>query len=117
MRIIAGVAKGRTLSSVAGATRPTSDRAREGLFSSLISEFGDFLGLNFLDLFAGSGAIGLESNKILCRYRVGIPIPRHWGMLPRRNSDEEAHQARWETGWSRCGWLALVPPFLPRNAG
>jgi len=61
MRIIAGVAKGRTLSSVAGATRPTSDRAREGLFSSLMSEFGDFLGLNFLDLFAGSGAIGLEA--------------------------------------------------------
>jgi len=61
MRIIAGLAKGRTLSSVAGATRPTSDRAREGLFSSLLSEFGDFLGLNFLDLFAGSGAIGLEA--------------------------------------------------------
>ena len=61
MRIIAGVAKGRTLASVAGATRPTSDRAREGLFSSLLSEFGDFLGLNFLDLFAGSGAIGLEA--------------------------------------------------------
>ena len=61
MRIIAGLAKGRTLASVAGATRPTSDRAREGLFSSLISEFGDFLGLHFLDLFAGSGAIGLEA--------------------------------------------------------
>ncbi|MEI7660361.1 MAG: RsmD family RNA methyltransferase, partial [Actinomycetes bacterium] len=44
MRIIAGVAKGRTLGTVAGATRPTSDRAREGLFSSLLSEFGDFLG-------------------------------------------------------------------------
>lgn len=61
MRIIAGVAKGRTLGTVAGATRPTSDRAREGLFSSLTSEFGDFLGLNVLDLFAGSGAIGLEA--------------------------------------------------------
>ena len=61
MRIIAGVAKGRTLASVAGATRPTSDRAREGSFSSLMSEFGDFLGLSFLDLFAGSGAIGLEA--------------------------------------------------------
>ena len=55
------MAKGRVLTSVAGATRPTSDRAREGLFSSLLSEFGDFLGLNFLDLFAGSGAIGLEA--------------------------------------------------------
>lgn len=61
MRIIAGLAKGRVLSSVAGATRPTSDRAREGLFSSLLSEYGDFFGLNFLDLFAGSGAIGLEA--------------------------------------------------------
>lgn len=61
MRIIAGVAKGRTLGTVAGATRPTSDRAREGLFSSLLSEFGDFLGLHVLDLFGGSGAIGLEA--------------------------------------------------------
>ena len=61
MRIIAGVAKGRTLGVVAGATRPTSDRAREGLFSSLTSEFGTFDGLNVLDLFGGSGAIGLES--------------------------------------------------------
>lgn len=61
MRIIAGLAKGRTLSTVAGATRPTSDRAREGLFSSLLSEFGDFTALNVLDLFAGSGAIGLEA--------------------------------------------------------
>lgn len=61
MRIIAGVAKGRTLGFVAGATRPTSDRAREGLFSSLASEFGSFEGLNILDLFSGSGAIGLES--------------------------------------------------------
>ena len=61
MRIIAGVAKGRSLSSVAGATRPTSDRAREAIFSTLTSEFGDFLGLHILDLFSGSGAIGLEA--------------------------------------------------------
>ena len=61
MRIIAGVAKGRSLSSVAGATRPTSDRAREAIFSTLTSEFGDFLGLHILDLFAGSGAMGLEA--------------------------------------------------------
>jgi 16S rRNA (guanine966-N2)-methyltransferase len=61
VRIIAGVAKGRTLAAVADATRPTSDRAREGLFSSLASEFGSFEGLHVLDLFGGSGAIGLES--------------------------------------------------------
>ena len=61
MRIIAGVARGRTLGSVAGTTRPTSDRAREGLFSSLTSEFGSFEGVHVLDLFGGSGAIALES--------------------------------------------------------
>ena len=61
MRIIAGVAKGRNLASIAGSTRPTSDRAREALFSSLISEFGGFDDLKFLDLFAGSGAVGLEA--------------------------------------------------------
>jgi len=49
------------LGSVAGATRPTSDRAREGLFSSLTSEFGSFEGVHVLDLFGGSGAIALES--------------------------------------------------------
>lgn len=63
MRIIAGVAKGRPLASVAEATRPTSDRAREAIFSTLTSEFGEFIGLNFLDLFAGSGAIGLEAQS------------------------------------------------------
>ena len=61
MRIIAGAAKGRNISAVAGATRPTSDRAREALFSSLASEFGDFDGLNVLDLYSGTGAIALEA--------------------------------------------------------
>jgi len=61
MRIIAGVAKGRNLAAVAGATRPTSDRAREALFSTLLSEFGEFENLKFLDLFAGSAAVGLEA--------------------------------------------------------
>ena len=61
MRIIAGVAKGRNLAPVSGATRPTSDRAREALFSTLLSEFGDFENLKFLDLYAGSAAVGLEA--------------------------------------------------------
>jgi 16S rRNA (guanine966-N2)-methyltransferase len=61
MRIIAGAAKGRPISAVASATRPTSDRAREALFSSLASEFGDFEGLRVLDLYAGTGAIALEA--------------------------------------------------------
>jgi len=61
MRIIAGSAKGRNIPSVASATRPTSDRAREALFSTLTSEFGGLEGLNVLDLYAGTGAIALES--------------------------------------------------------
>jgi 16S rRNA (guanine966-N2)-methyltransferase len=61
MRIIAGAAKGRPISAVASATRPTSDRAREALFSTLTSEFGDFDGLRVLDLYAGTGAIALEA--------------------------------------------------------
>ena len=61
MRIIAGASKGKSLFSPTGKTRPTSDRAREGLFSSLESEFGSMSELNFLDLFSGSGAVGVEA--------------------------------------------------------
>lgn len=61
MRIIAGLGKGRKLFSPPSITRPTSDRAREGLFSSLISTFGTLDGLHLLDLFAGSGAVGVEA--------------------------------------------------------
>jgi 16S rRNA (guanine966-N2)-methyltransferase len=61
VRIISGSAKGRKLGEPANVTRPTSDRAREGIFSALISSFGTFEGLRLLDLFAGSGAIGLEA--------------------------------------------------------
>ena len=61
MRVIAGIGKGRKLFSPPSITRPTSDRAREGLFSSLISAFGTLEGLHFLDLFAGSGAVGVEA--------------------------------------------------------
>ena len=61
-RVIAGKAGGRRLRVPPGqGTRPTSDRAREGLFASLISEFGDLDHLRVLDLYAGSGAVGLEA--------------------------------------------------------
>jgi 16S rRNA (guanine966-N2)-methyltransferase len=61
MRIIAGIGKGRKLFSPPSITRPTSDRAREGLFSSLTSTFSTLDGLHFLDLYAGSGAVGVEA--------------------------------------------------------
>jgi 16S rRNA (guanine966-N2)-methyltransferase len=61
-RIIAGVVGGRRLVVPAGdVTRPTADRAREGLFSTLTSLLGSFDGASVLDLYAGSGAVGLEA--------------------------------------------------------
>lgn len=61
MRIIAGSAGGRRFAVPAGAaTRPTSDRAREALFSTLTSLL-DLDGATVLDLYAGSGALGLEA--------------------------------------------------------
>jgi 16S rRNA (guanine966-N2)-methyltransferase len=60
-RIIAGVAGGLGLKSVAGdATRPTTDRVKEALFSRL-SSYGVLDGGRVLDLFAGSGALGVEA--------------------------------------------------------
>nr|WP_320115996.1 16S rRNA (guanine(966)-N(2))-methyltransferase RsmD [uncultured Desulfuromonas sp.] len=62
MRIISGQARGKQLASVQGMEiRPTSDRVREALFSSLASRLGSFEGLEVLDLFAGTGALGLEA--------------------------------------------------------
>ncbi len=62
MRIIAGIARGRRLAAPKGtATRPTSDRAREGLFATVTAIGGPLPGARVLDLFAGSGAIGLEA--------------------------------------------------------
>lgn len=61
-RIIGGSAGGRRLSTPSGAmTRPTTDRVREALFSSIEAWCGSLQGLRFLDLYAGSGAVGLEA--------------------------------------------------------
>lgn len=62
MRIIAGEWRGRKLIAPKGeSTRPTADRTRETLFSMLASRLGSFAGLRVADLFAGSGALGLEA--------------------------------------------------------
>ncbi len=62
MRVIAGEWRGRKLVSPKGdATRPTADRTRETLFNMLVSRIGTFEGLVVADLFAGSGALGIEA--------------------------------------------------------
>jgi 16S rRNA (guanine966-N2)-methyltransferase len=61
-RIIAGAAGGRRLATAAGrTTRPTSDRAREGLFAAVLAMRGGLAGAAVIDLYAGSGAVGLEA--------------------------------------------------------
>ncbi len=61
MRVIAGTAKGRTLASVPGdSTRPITDRVKAALFSILSSQ--DLIeGCRYLDLFGGTGAVGIEA--------------------------------------------------------
>ncbi|WP_375485735.1 16S rRNA (guanine(966)-N(2))-methyltransferase RsmD [uncultured Jatrophihabitans sp.] len=60
MRIVAGAARGRRLATPAPATRPTSDRTREALFNTLAG-YVDLDGARVLDLYAGTGAVGLEA--------------------------------------------------------
>lgn len=57
MRVIAGEAKGRRLKAPTMGTRPMTDRMRESVFSAL----GDIAGAAVLDLYAGSGSLGLEA--------------------------------------------------------
>jgi len=62
LRIISGSARGRKLAEFESfSIRPTSDRVREALFSILNSKVGNLAGQSVLDLFAGSGAMGLEA--------------------------------------------------------
>lgn len=62
MRVISGQWRGRPIVAPKGdATRPTADRTREALFSMLASRVGSFDELAVADLFAGSGALGIEA--------------------------------------------------------
>ncbi len=70
MRVIAGTAKSLPLKTIAGKdTRPTTDRVKETLFNMLQEEI---LNTYFLDLFSGSGAIGIEALSRGARYAVFV---------------------------------------------
>lgn len=74
MRVIAGTAKGRRLESVPGqGTRPITDRAKEALFSILGDDIRD---ARMLDLFAGTGAVGIEA---LSRGAAEVVFVERWG--------------------------------------
>lgn len=83
MRIIAGAARGRRLSAPPGDTvRPTSDRVREALFSSLAPMVP---GASVLDAFAGSGALGLEARSRGAQHVTMIEQDRRALTVLRRN--------------------------------
>ncbi len=85
-RIIAGTHGGRRLETPRGdGTRPTSDRVREALFSSLESELGGFDGLHVIDLFAGSGALGLEAMSRGAESATFVESDRRAATTIRRN--------------------------------
>ena len=87
MRIIAGAARGRPIVAPAGRdTRPTSDRAREGLFSTLAT-LVEIDGARVLDLYAGSGAVGLEALSRGAATAVLVESDMKAATVIRRNVD------------------------------
>jgi 16S rRNA (guanine966-N2)-methyltransferase len=90
-RIVAGTAGGRRLRTSPGsATRPTSERVREGMFSSVHSILGSLAGLRVLDVFAGSGALGLEALSRGAGHATFVEASRAAADQIRRNAAELA---------------------------
>ena len=122
MRIIAGEWRGRPIIAPEGqATRPTSDRAREGLFSMLASRIGSFDGLRVADLFAGTGALGLEALSRGAAHCLFIDSDRNALASIKRNIDAFGADRRAEIRGQSveyaspppapCDLLLLDPPY------
>jgi 16S rRNA (guanine966-N2)-methyltransferase len=126
-RIIAGAFGGRRIQTPKGdGTRPTSDRVREALFSSLESELGGFEGLRVLDLFAGSGALGLEALSRGAEHATFVEASTAAAAVVRRNLDDlggrgvvvRSKAERWVEDGDRDAFdLVLVdPPYAVATA-
>ena len=128
MRIIGGSLRGRTLRAPRGrATRPTADRVREALFSIL----GDVEGLDVLDLFAGSGALGLEalsrgaaratvveaSRPALAALKVHVAALAGEGTAEIVPGDAQVALRRLAAGERRFGLAFLDPPYAAAGRG
>lgn len=98
MRIIAGHAGGRRLAAPPAGTRPTTDRVREALFSSLDAHVRERQGgwgdVAVLDLFAGSGAVGLEAMSRGARAATLVERDRRCLDVLRRNAAAVDSRAR-----------------------
>ena len=111
MRIIAGDWRGRLIEAPPGAvTRPTADRVRETLFSMLTSRIGSFDGLGVADLFAGSGALGLEALSRGAAHATFVENDSRAAVAIRRNAEKLGASDRVEV---RQGSALVLPPAEP----
>lgn len=111
MRIIAGQWRGRRLQGPGGhSTRPTTDRTRETLFSMLVSRVGSFEGLRVADLYAGSGALGLEALSRGAAHATFVEHDRSALAAIRANLLALKAEARAEV---RPMSAAMLPPAQP----
>jgi 16S rRNA (guanine966-N2)-methyltransferase len=119
VRVIAGVAKGRRLKSPIAGTRPMADRMKESLFSSL----GEFDGLRILDLYAGSGSLGLEALSRGAERSLFVENAQDAIQKLRQNVDATGLEDRSEVLWAdvsstlarpaedRVDLIFLDPPY------
>ena len=111
MRIIAGEWRGRVIEAPPGAsTRPTADRVRETLFSMLTSRIGSFDELRVADLFAGSGALGLEALSRGAAHATFVETDSRAAAAIRRNAEKLGASDRVHV---RQGSALALPPAEP----
>ncbi len=110
-RIVAGVLGGRRLRTPpGGGTRPTSDRVREALFSRAESLLGGLHGTETLDLYAGSGAVGLESLSRGAARTVLVESDRRVAAVARGNAAALDLTHRTEVVAGRVETVLAGPP-------
>ncbi|MGH6875599.1 MAG: 16S rRNA (guanine(966)-N(2))-methyltransferase RsmD [Aestuariivirgaceae bacterium] len=117
MRIISGKFRGQTLATPSGRdTRPTADRVREAIFN-ILSHGSDAIpieGARVLDLFAGTGALGLEALSRGARFCQFVDERAEARGLIRRNADGLGVIGQckiWRRDATRLGSCAPQPPY------
>jgi len=117
LRIVAGIHKGRALSGPkSNATRPTSDRVREAMFNILSHSIDDFSfnDARVLDLFAGTGALGLEALSRGAKFILFIEESAAARGLIRSNAETLGATGQvkiWRRDAAHLALLDNIPPF------
>ena len=113
-RIIAGSARGRRLAVPAAGTRPTSDRVREAVFSAVVSQLGSLGGAHVLDLYAGSGALGLESLSRGATHALLVERDQRAQVVLRANAATVGIAGAVVIGGDVSSLTSAVPPSLAK---